>query len=176
MIANFAAITTKLHLKYISSWFQHTYIMMMMYYYKKYTLGYGVVDRDLLFTYYHQQVKKKRTTQSQWTADNASNQYLQKSDQFSLSLHPSFLSQGNTLPWEKAIYSEAGAHKFTATAIIFHQIIMINPNFLKKAPSDNYRWRTTTHLLSRLYYGITGVPLHKMSLCYKHKSINQTQQ
>merc|ERR1719336_3705479 len=36
----------------------HTYIMMMMYYYKKYTLGYGVVDRDLLFTYYHQQVKK----------------------------------------------------------------------------------------------------------------------
>ena len=31
---------------------------MMMYYYKKYTLGYGVVDRDLLFTYYHQQVKK----------------------------------------------------------------------------------------------------------------------
>lgn len=120
--------------------------------------------------------EKKRTTQSQWTADNASNQYLQKSDQFSLSLHPSFLSQGNTLPWEKAIYSEAGAHKFTATAIIFHQIIMINPNFLKKAPSDNYRRRTTTHLLSRLYYGITGVPLHKMSLCYKHKSINQTQQ
>lgn len=77
--------------------------------------------------------EKKRTTQSQWTADNASNQYLQKSDQFSLSLHPSFLSQGNTLPWEKAIYSEAGAHKFTATAIIFHQIIMINPNFLKKS-------------------------------------------
>jgi len=57
-----------------------------------------------------------------------------------------FQSKGNnTLPWEKAIYSEAGAHKFTATAIIFHQII-INPNFLKEAPSDNYWWRTTPHL------------------------------